>query len=362
MITQHTVYREPNRFAGWPANYGMWNWGDEIVLVFTEGAFKAAEHGHARDKTQPFTTMQARSHDGGITWKVSHFPGETFDCPISADEHVISKLSLENYLEENPDALIPPPGNINFTHPDFALMCGRTGLRKGTVSFFYYSLDRCQSWQGPYRLPMFGQTAIAARTSYQIESKDSCLLFLTANKSNGKEGRIFCARTSDGGKTFNFFSFIGQEPKGTGFAIMPSHLYLGDGRYLCAVRYKDKTNAAWIDLYASDDNGTSWQHLSRPVTFEEPGNSNPPSLVQLPDGRIALVYGNRDKPCTVCAVVSEDFGKTWSEPIVLRTTGGSGDMGYTRAVVLEDGTVVTAYYLNDTNDGERFIEVTRWKP
>ncbi|MEE4193606.1 MAG: sialidase family protein, partial [Anaerolineae bacterium] len=118
----------------------------------------------------------------------------------------------------------------------------------------------------------------------------------------------------------------------------------------------------WIDLYASDDFGATWQYLNRPVTFRQPGNSNPPSLVQLPNGKISLVYGNRDMPCTVCAVVSQDEGKTWSEPTVLRKTGGSGDMGYTRAVVLEDGTVVTAYYLNEDNAGERFIEVTRWKP
>lgn len=225
MITQHTVYREPGRFAGWPANYGMWNWGDEIVLVFTEGAFKATLHGHARDKTQPFTTLQARSLDGGVTWKVSPFSGETYGCPISADEHVISKLSLATYLEDHPDALLPPPGNINFAHPDFAMMCGRTGLDKGTVSFFYYSTDRCQIWQGPYALPMFGQTAIAARTSYQAESANSCLLFLTANKTNGNEGRVFCARTRDGGKIFGFVSFIGEEPKEMASPSCP-HIYI----------------------------------------------------------------------------------------------------------------------------------------
>lgn len=362
MITQHTVYREAGRFAGWPANYGMWNWNDEIVLVFTEGAFKATTSGHARDKNQPFTTLQARSLDGGITWDISPFPGATFGCPISADEHVKPELTLEEYLKDHPDALLPPPGNIDFTHSDFALMCGRTGLDAGTVSFFYYSLDRCLSWQGPFVLPMFDQPAIAARTSYQVETADTCLLFLTANKSNGNEGRVFCTRTSNAGKTFELISFIGEEPEGNGFAIMPSHLYLGYGHYLCAVRHKDQTNAAWIDLYASGDNGAKWKHLSRPVTFQQPGNSNPPSLVHIPDGRIALVYGNRDTPPTVCARISEDEGQSWGEPVILRTTGGTSDMGYTRAVVLEDGTVVTAYYLNEDNDGERFIEVSRWKP
>jgi hypothetical protein len=26
------VFREPGRFGGWPANHGIWSWGDEIVL------------------------------------------------------------------------------------------------------------------------------------------------------------------------------------------------------------------------------------------------------------------------------------------------------------------------------------------
>ena len=35
---QHvTVYREPGRYAGWPANYGIWSWGDEVVVAFTAG-------------------------------------------------------------------------------------------------------------------------------------------------------------------------------------------------------------------------------------------------------------------------------------------------------------------------------------
>ena len=25
------IFREPGRFAGWPANYGMWGFGEEVV-------------------------------------------------------------------------------------------------------------------------------------------------------------------------------------------------------------------------------------------------------------------------------------------------------------------------------------------
>ena len=89
-MNQITIYNEPGRFAGWPANYGIWNWGDEIVVSFTVGAMDVDGGFHARDKTQPFVTRQARSLDGGLTWEVAEpnmaTPG---DRGLSADEHMV---------------------------------------------------------------------------------------------------------------------------------------------------------------------------------------------------------------------------------------------------------------------------------
>ena len=46
----------------------------------------------------------------------------------------------------------------------------------------------------PHRLPRVGPSM--------------CTLFLTAAKANGEEGRVFCARTTDGGKSFDLLSPI----------------------------------------------------------------------------------------------------------------------------------------------------------
>ena len=64
-MEQVTVYREEGRYAGWPANYGIWSWGDEIVLGFTLGFIDPEGGFHARDRSRPFVGMQARSTDGG---------------------------------------------------------------------------------------------------------------------------------------------------------------------------------------------------------------------------------------------------------------------------------------------------------
>ncbi len=38
MKAEHVeVYRQPGRFADWPANYGIWSWGNEIAVSFTLG-------------------------------------------------------------------------------------------------------------------------------------------------------------------------------------------------------------------------------------------------------------------------------------------------------------------------------------
>jgi hypothetical protein len=359
-----TIYRENGRFAGWPANYGIWSWGDEIVLGFTLGYHKTAGGFHARDKSRPFVSMQARSLDGGQTWESGSTPCKTpGNRGLSADEHMDAELALGEVLDgENAPA--DPPGGIDFSHPDFALMCARTGLQAGARSFFYSSTDRCRSWDGPFKLPMYGQTAIAARTDYLISGPRECTLFLTANKRNGEEGRVFCARTTDGGKTFDFLAWIGTEPEG--YAIMPASVRLSASRILVAVRCRGApgnlpSDKHWIDLYASEDDGASWYYLNRPVPDTGRGG-NPPTLTQLRDGRLCLTYGYRAQPFSICARLSADGGETWSETIVLRNDGGCHDLGYPRTVQRPDGTIVTAYYFNDEPDGERYIAATLWRP
>ena len=351
------IYREKGRYAGWPANYGIWSWGDEIVVGFTLGYHRSDGGFHRRDRDRPFETMQARSPDGGRTWTVEPMPiASPDDKGVSANEHMNRSLEIE-------EAVALPQGHpdgIDFSHPDFALMCARTGLAAGARSWFYTSKDRCRSWDGPFGLPMFGLPGIAARTDYLVEGTETCTLFLTAAKSNGREGRVFCARTTDGGKTFAFVSWIGEEPEG--FAIMPASVRLPGGRLLVAVRCRggsESRDGNWIDLYFSDDNAANWCYMNRPAAETGTGG-NPPAMMLLADGRLCLVYGYRDAPSGLRAALSEDEGATWGNPVILRDDGGDHDVGYPRAVQRPDGRVVSAYYYDDEPDGERYIAATIW--
>jgi hypothetical protein len=308
--------------------------------------------------------MQARSLAGGRTWDVTptpcRIPGSR---GLSADEHVLPELRASAAIAQGLAHLPTPcPGGINFTHPDFALLCGRTGLQAGARSWFYVSYDRCRSWDGPYSLPMFSFTGIAARTDYLAAGPQTCTLFLTAAKANGEEGRVFCARTTDGGATFALRSTIGPEP--AGYAIMPASLRLSPTRLLCAVRCCERPAGAaaryWIDLYTSDDDGATWTLLGRPAPDTGLGG-NPPTLTRLHDGRLCLTYGFRDRPFGIRARLSADEGRTWDQEIILRSDGGSHDLGYPRTVQRPDGTLVTVYYFNDRPGGEGYIAATLWR-
>jgi hypothetical protein len=367
MQAEHViVYRREDRYAGWPANYGLWAWGDELALGFVVGQPLPEGGFHARDPRRPFETVLARSLDRGRTWATEPLAAPTpGGRALSADEHMLPELSLGAALDQGlPPLPAPPQAPLDFGAPEMALLCARTGLGAGTRSWFYASYDRCRTWQGPYSLPLFGQTGIEARTDYLISDARTCTLFLTASKADGGEGKgVLCARTVDGGRTWALRSWVAQSEDG--YLIMPSSVRLSPESILTAVRCHESgpfdQGRHWIDLYRSDDDGLTWRHLARPAPDTGRGG-NPPALLRLHDGRLCLTYGYRAAPYGIRARLSADEGATWGEELVLRDDAGSHDLGYTRTVQRPDGALVTAYYYNDRPGGAAFIAATLWRP
>ncbi|KQV41685.1 hypothetical protein ASC96_17755 [Rhizobium sp. Root1204] len=348
---QHVeVYRKAGEFAGWPANYGLWIWDDEVVVVFAQGLLGREGKIHARDRDHPFRPLQARSHDGGMTWAVEPFLGQVPGAEtLSADEHVVEGLRAGRNIIPGRD-LQPLTIPIDFLDLDTIVMAARTGISRA-VSWFYVSRDRARTWQGPYAFGDFGLPGISARTDLIPVSANEALFMLTSSKSDGNEGRIFCARTTDGGRTFSFQGFLMEETKG--YAIMPSSVRLPEGRIVTAARRMGAGEEGWIDIFMSDDLGITWRQVGGPVPTGFGGN--PGALQILPDGRLALIYGYRDKLYGIRLRMSDDGGRTWSRETVIRRDGGSPDLGYPRVVVKPDGSLLCVYYFNEKEDGERFI-------
>jgi hypothetical protein len=344
------VYAEPGRFGGWPANHGIWSWGDEILVGFSRGWYKDRGRQHHIDKEKPEEHLLARSLDGGLTWKVEQpQPPGALTGALGMRHGQLP----DGPREREPVALTTP---LPLADPNFAMTIRMEDTNAG-ASRFYYSTDRGHSWEGPFRLPMMGQVGIMARTDYLVTGPSECKLFLTASKANAREGRVFCAETTDAGLSWRFLSYIGPEP--TGYAIMPSTVALSPTELVTTIRRRDAPES-WIEAYASHDAGRSWALLGRPEP--DAGEGNPPALLRLPDGRLCLLYGYRKEPFGLRARLSADQGRTWSPAVVLRDDGGGRDLGYPRAVVRNDGAVVVAYYYQDRTGPDRFIAATIWKP
>lgn len=329
------VYKEAGRYGGWPANQGLWQWGDELVVGFTATYYKETTTDHRIDRTKPSHRVQARSLDGGNTWKVEA------DQPYSDRKNEPEALPLKKPLD--------------FTSADFAMMFRFKGLHVGP-SWFYTTQDRCKTWQGPFKFDVEGVEGISTRTDLIPLGPRECLIFGSCGKkSDNKEGRVFCARTADGGLTWQLQSYIGDEPPKGGFAIMPSSVRTKSGALLTTLRRgKPEYN---IELWRSDDLGKTWSKVSD-VTGNIGGN--PPATVLLPDGRLCVTYGHRRKPTGIRARLSSDEGKTWTPEIVLRDDGFDGDLGYPRTLVRPDGRVLTVYYFNGPQGSDRAVEATLW--
>src|SRR5699024_7452403 len=329
------VYSEEGRFAAWPANHGVWSWGNEILFGFVEADFYEKAAGlHTYDQSTA-RNKYARSLDGGRTWTIK----DAHDLGQSARgyDHEIPKPEA-NQPREMKEAM------DDFTDPGFILTLLRENNDHGP-SHFYYSNNKGTSWKGPFRFPNLGTAGIATRTDYIVNGEQNLGVFLTVAKSNKEEGRVAYARTTDSGLNWEIVSWIGEEPGG--FDIMPSSIRVSETDIYTTIRSRTPKGLDLITAYLSTDNGKTWKKMPTPVHDTGRGGS-PPALLQLEDGRLALAYIYRSEHGSRVNIrLSEDNGQSWSDEIMLRGgDGASRDVGYPRMVQRPDGKLLIIYYWN----------------
>lgn len=337
--TNVIVHAAKDIFCGWPANNGVWLWGNEILVGFFRGEY-VEKGGH--NYKQPATMVLARSNDGGRSW--------TLEDP-------------DNFVGDG-GQVTPSPGGINFTDPDFAMR-----LEKSSGIRFFISYNRGHTWRGPYAFnnlmdhPELSGLENTSRTEYLVNGPNDCFIFMSArHKETGKKDRAFCAGTTDGGKTFNFVSWINPE-KFDVRGVMPSTVRLSQTRLVTVLRRKYP--GQWVDLFESNDNGANWKFLSK-VADTGHWNGNPPAMVKIKDGRLCCVYGNRSTK-TMNARYSADEGKTWGREFILRSdfkvdSHNDPDFGYPRLVERLDGKLVAMYYWATEQNPHHHIAATIWDP
>ena len=173
--------------------------------------------------------------------------------------------------------------------------------------------------------------------------------FVDPNQSTKTKGwRSWHLQSNDDGRTWKKLSIIGPTHNET--ALFP----LRENTWLAAARITQ------VDLIRSDDNGATWEKPI-PVTGRNEINGQ---LARLADDRLLLSYGVRvNGRRGVCAKISDDEGKTWTNPIRIAETADGGDCGYPSSVQLNDGSIVTAWYSNNSPEHQGYhMGVSVWKP
>jgi len=222
---------------------------------------------------------------------------------------------------------------------------------------------------------------LAARSA--MAELDDGTLLLQVNDLSRSVGaprdwaRIFCLRSTDGGSTWGDAALVADGTELRTHYLEPSLTRLEDGRLISMLRTRGEGQGAderaglkriggmtnyfgYLFQSVSEDDGRTWSDPAKTPMWGFPGQ-----VLELADGRLLCTYSHRREPYGVRGTLSYDGGRTWdiANEIIIRADGGTWDLGYPGAIQLSDGTVLVAYYFDDaahadTNRVTRYIAGT----
>ncbi len=169
--------------------------------------------------------------------------------------------------------------------------------------------------------------------------------------------RVGVACSHDDGVTWEWLAEIpprdGDDPKN----YHELHaIETDEGRIIAQIRNHNTANAGETLQSESIDGGLTW---SQPVSIGVWGL--PSHLLRLSDGRLLMTYGHRRAPLGNQARLSEDHGRTWSEPMVIYGDGATGDLGYPSTVQLADGSLLSVWYEVAPGEAKASLRQAKWR-
>ncbi|MDY0165336.1 MAG: sialidase family protein [Thermoguttaceae bacterium] len=330
------ISHKPDLYHGWPTVARRNN--GNLLLVYSGGR---------ESHVCPFGRVELmRSYDGGDSWT---WPQVVMDGPID---------------DRDAGVLETAKGSILIT--TFTSLAYVSGLERAEKvepgEPGAWPADRLARWQAAHRR-VNAEERQAALSEWMIRSADGGVTFsgrypslvnsphgpvqlsdgrlLYAGKDlwHGEQGVGVCESTDDG-QTWNWLAAIPTREGDSQGAYHELHaVEAADGRIVVQIRNHNKANAGETLQTESEDGGKTWA-VPHPIGVW----GLPSHLLRLRDGRLLMTYGHRRQPFGNQARVSENHGRTWSEPIIISGDGAGGDLGYPSTVQLDDGSLVTVWY------------------
>lgn len=321
------ISQQPAYFHGWPTLARRKN--GELLAGYSGG-----REGHIC----PFGRVElTRSQDSGRTWS---WPQVLLDSPVDDRDGGVVETPKGSILVTTFTSLAYERrlGGIDSMPADRAerwraFQRAATDAQRRSLlgSWMLRSTDGGLTWSAPYRVPVMAPHG-------PVPLRDGRMLY-AAKLYPGEPAVVGAWASADDGLSWKRLGLIPTRPGDDVARYHELHaVEAADGRIVAHIRNENKAHERETLQSESSDGGKTW---TVPRTIGVWGL--PSHLIRLRDGRLLMTYGYRREPRGNRARLSEDHGRTWSEPVVL-SDDGTGDLGYPSTVELPDGKLLTLWY------------------
>jgi len=372
--THHLIFKELGSYASFPS-LAIDTATEYLYTFFTVKGVISHFEGEESERL-----ISMESQDGGMTWRhIDSIPPNLQDSRPGQFSAGWSGSEPGGAFEVPDGALVRigqnwrrwfPKDSLSHYEGKYECSFGTDIFGPGPDFFAIYSggyLERSEdggkTWQRKYIPELDTYSSLSSPWSYDQLPDGTIIRAFIRTMSKGEPARIVAVMTKDGKKA-KIVDVMGPNPRAGSLCEETLVHSISKGIIWMLTRVHNGDSTFWQAV--SRDGGNSWSVGSTGIK----GWHTPPSgLVQLNDGRLVLIFGHREKPFGIHALVSEDEGLTWriDKRMVLRQDGYNSDIGYVRAVKLRDETIVAVYYYSTAaevaSEGftTRSIVATRFK-
>jgi len=345
------ISRQPALYHGWPTLTRRSN--GELLVVCSGG-----REAHVC----PFGRVELiRSEDEGKTWSDARvlYDGPLDDRDAGVLETAKGTLLVTTFtslvyepvlaaaekIEPGKPGAWPPERLRRWQAARDRLTAAERKAKPGV--WMLRSTDGGRTWSEPY-------DCLVSSPHGPIQLADGRLLY--AGKDLWRPGtRVGVCQSADDGRTWQWLATLPTRPGDNASDYHELHAVEAGGRLVLQLRNHNKADNQETLQSESTDGGKTW---SAPHAIGVWGL--PSHLLRLRDGRLLMTYGHRRPPFGIQARLSNDAGRTWSEPMIVSGDGAGGDLGYPSTVELKDGSLLTVWYERMKASPFAVLRQARW--